>query len=300
MRSRELRAGAGVGASFLLFEARQATGWPASAVSHIIAGEPGRSGAGAIWSRPDAMLIALLADIHGNREALAACLADAAAEGAEHYVFLGDIVGYGPDPTWCVETVARMVSDGALAIQGNHDAAVGDPGVTLNPIARAVVAWTRERLDRAAKQFLADLPLDLNEDDRLYVHASASAPEDWIYILGPRDAFHCFRATAQRLTFCGHTHQPALYNETPATLPQLHVPQAGAPVPLLTQRRWIGVLGAVGQPRDHNPDACYGLLDARQNRLTYVRVPYEADVTARKVLDAGLPQALAHRLVSGS
>jgi diadenosine tetraphosphatase ApaH/serine/threonine PP2A family protein phosphatase len=246
------------------------------------------------------MLIGLMSDIHGNREALASCLADARGRGVERFVVLGDIVGYGPDPQWCVETVARLTADGQLAIKGNHDAAIEDPGVPMNPVARAAIAWTRDRLDNAAKTFLGGLPFDLNEDDRLYVHASANAPEDWIYVLGPREAFASFRATAQRITFCGHTHIPALFNESASSLPQLHIPTDGRPVPLLAQRRWLAVLGAVGQPRDHNPAACYGLLDDESRRLSYIRVPYDADLTARKIRAAGLPEALAIRLLAGS
>lgn len=246
------------------------------------------------------MLIALLADIHANREALTACLDAVAEDGADSLVFLGDLVGYGPDPEWVVETVANLVSRGALAIQGNHDAAAVDDGQALNPIAAAAIAWTRKRLTSSHVEFLRDLPLDLNEDDRLYVHASACAPQDWIYVLSPREAFQSFRATAQRLTFCGHTHKPALYNESMSSLPLHHVPIDDAPLPLLTQRRWIAVLGAVGQPRDNNPAACYGLLDTTTNRLTYRRVAYDADVTARKIVAAGLPPALAKRLVTGS
>ena len=246
------------------------------------------------------MLIALFADIHANREALEACLADAASEGADLSVFLGDIVGYGPDPVWVVETVADLVAKGALAIQGNHDLAVLDDSVPLNPIARAAARWTAGKLGDAHRHFLADLPLDLNEDDRLYVHASACSPQDWIYTLGPREAFQGFRATAQRVTFCGHTHIPALFNESPTSLPQQHVPVAGRPMPLLAQRRWIAVLGAVGQPRDHNAAACYGLFDTDSNRLSYIRVPYDADLTARKIIAQNLPHALAVRLTTGS
>jgi diadenosine tetraphosphatase ApaH/serine/threonine PP2A family protein phosphatase len=246
------------------------------------------------------MLTALLADIHGNREALSACLADAARSGAERYVFLGDLVGYGPDPAWVVERVADFLAAGALAIQGNHDAAAADDVDTMTAVARAAIVWTRRQLDASHRRFLSSLPLDLNEDDRLYVHANASAPQDWIYMHSPRQAFHSFRATAQRITFCGHTHRPALFNESASTLPQQHTPVDGQPMPLLAQRRWIAVLGAVGQPRDHNPAACYGLFDEGTRRLTYVRVPYDADVTARKIVAAGLPHALATRLVSGN
>ena len=246
------------------------------------------------------MLTALLADIHANREAFAACLADAEQAGADQYILLGDLVGYGPDPVWVVERAAEMVADGALAIRGNHDAAAADDNNTLGSLARVAIAWTREQLDAGHRQFLAGLPLDFNEDDRLYVHASACDPQDWIYVLSPREAFQSFRATAQRITFCGHTHFPALFNESATSLPQQHVPVADRPMPLLAQRRWIAVLGAVGQPRDRNPAACYGLFDSATSRLTYVRVPYEADVTARKMLAAGLPQVLATRLLTGS
>lgn len=246
------------------------------------------------------MLIALFADIHSNREALNACLADAAQEGAEQYIFLGDLVGYGPDPVAVVERVAEFADAGALVVQGNHDAAAAGEPISLNPIARAAIEWTKTQLNDHHTRFLHQLPLDFNADDRLYVHASASSPEDWIYVLSPREAFQCFRATAQRLTFCGHTHLPALFNESATGMPQKHVPVDNCPVPLLTQRRWIAVLGAVGQPRDHNASACYGLLDTHTNRLTYQRVPYDADVTARKIVAAGLPNALAKRLLSGS
>jgi diadenosine tetraphosphatase ApaH/serine/threonine PP2A family protein phosphatase len=246
------------------------------------------------------MLTALLADVHGNREALAACLEDAERAGADRHVFLGDLVGYGPDPVWVIERVADMATRGALAIQGNHDAAAVEDTDTMTALAHAAILWTRERLGDDHCEFLRTLPLDLNEDDLLYVHASASAPQDWIYVLGPREAFHSFRATAQRITFCGHTHIPALFNESASSMPQHHVPVDGRQMRLLPQRRWIAVLGAVGQPRDHNPAACYGLFDSVGDRLTYVRVPYEADVTARKVVAAGLPRALARRLLTGT
>jgi len=245
------------------------------------------------------MLIALLADIHGNREALTACLADAGRAGAERYVFLGDLIGYGADPVWVVERVAEMVEAGAVAVLGNHDAAALSPTDSMNAAAAAAIAWTRTRLDAAHCAFLARLPLTVEDGERLYVHASASAPETWIYVMSAREAFQSFRATPHRLIFCGHTHHPALFNESARTLPHHHVPAGGTPIPLLGQRRWLAVLGAVGQPRDGNPAACYGLFDSARNRLTYVRVPYEVELAARKIRRAGLPEFLAARLTMG-
>jgi diadenosine tetraphosphatase ApaH/serine/threonine PP2A family protein phosphatase len=245
------------------------------------------------------MLIALLSDIHGNREALTACLADAVRAGAEHYVFLGDLVGYGADPAWVVDRAAEMVLAGAIAILGNHDAAILNPTESMNAAAAAALAWTRTRLNAQHRSFLAGLPLTAEDGDRLYVHASASAPDSWIYVCSPREAFQSFRATHHRLTFCGHTHVPALFNESAVSQPQQHVPNDDQPIPLLGQRRWLAVLGAVGQPRDNNPAACYGLFDDVRNKLTYVRVRYDAELAARKIRAAGLPEFLAARLTLG-
>ena len=245
------------------------------------------------------MLIALLADIHGNREALTACLADAENAEADRYVFLGDLVGYGADPAWVVDRVAAMAESGAVVVRGNHDAAVADPHEGMVAEAQTAINWTRSRLDVRQQAFLANLPLTVEEGDRLFVHASACAPDTWIYVFGPREAEQSLMATGRRLTFCGHTHFPALFHATAMTPPQRHVPAEGKPTPLLAQRRWLAVLGSVGQPRDKNPAACYGLFDDVRNSLTYVRVPYDADLAARKIRAAGLPEILAARLTLG-
>lgn len=245
------------------------------------------------------MLIALLADIHANREAMSACLADAESANVDRYVFLGDFVGYGADPAWVVDRVATMGAAGAVVVRGNHDAAIGDPREGMVAEAQTAIDWTRSRLDNAQKGFLANLPLAVEEDDRLFVHASACAPHTWIYLFDAREAEQSLMATNQRLTFCGHTHVPALFHATAMTPPQRHVPIAAKPTPLLAQRRWVAVLGSVGQPRDKNPTACYGLFDDVRNTLTYVRVPYDADLAARKIRAAGLPEILAARLTLG-
>ncbi|HJQ57673.1 MAG TPA: metallophosphoesterase family protein [Vineibacter sp.] len=245
------------------------------------------------------MLIALFGDIHANREAFTACLDDARRAGVDRYVFLGDLVGYGADPVWVVEQVADMFDAGAVGVRGNHDAGALDPSESMAKLARTAIEWTRAQLGDAHRAFLARLPITLTEVDRLYVHASAAAPDSWIYVRSAREAFQSFRATDQRLTFCGHTHIPTLFNESATSLPQQHEPADDKPIPLLAQRRWLAVIGAIGQPRDGNPDACYGLFDDASNTLTYVRVPYDVDIAARKIRAAGLPAALADRLTLG-
>jgi diadenosine tetraphosphatase ApaH/serine/threonine PP2A family protein phosphatase len=245
------------------------------------------------------MLIALLSDIHGNREALDASLAHAARMRAERYVFLGDYVGYGADPASVVDTVRRYVTDGAVALRGNHDAAVDGSDQDMNGMARAAIAWTRGRLDGEQRAWLAGLPLVHEEGERLYVHASACDPGDWEYVTGPVQAERSLRRTSARVVFCGHVHVPALYHMAPDKPAIRFDPVPGQGVPLLPTRRWLGVMGAVGQPRDGDPAAAYALLNHEHGTLTLMRVPYDVDAAAAKILAAGLPGPLAARLRAG-
>src|ERR1700734_1569236 len=117
-------------------------------------------------------MIALLADIHGNREAMTACLADAERKAADRYVFLGDLVGYGADPGWVTDRAMEYVARGAIAVLGNHDAAAAGKPFAMNQIATEAIAWTRGKLEAAQRHFLESLPMAVEEADRLYVHAS--------------------------------------------------------------------------------------------------------------------------------
>jgi diadenosine tetraphosphatase ApaH/serine/threonine PP2A family protein phosphatase len=245
------------------------------------------------------MRIALLSDIHANREALAACLAHAQACGVDRYVFLGDNVGYGADPGWAVDTIAAYVEAGATAVLGNHDAAVVGSDADLNDTARAAIAWTRTQLTAAQCDFLRALPLTASEADRLFVHASAWAPEAWDYVIDARAAARSFGATAQRITFCGHVHVPEIYHLAGGGTIACFTPTAETAIPLTPQRRWLAVLGAVGQPRDGIPAAFYAIFDDYLAALTCIRVPYDAASAAAKVRAAGLPAVLGLRLLAG-
>jgi len=245
------------------------------------------------------VLIAIFTDIHGNREALEACLAHAERHPIGRYVFLGDFVGYGADPGFVVDRVQEFTARGAVALLGNHDsAAIGKPE-RMNDEATLAIEWTRRQLTAEHVAFLAKLPLQHTEDDRLYVHASAAEPAAWDYVLDERSAARSLHATGAALTFCGHTHVPALFYLTATSKIAGFDPDAGVAMPLTQQRRWCAVIGAVGQPRDRNPAACYALYDDATRALTYVRVPYDIDTAARKIRDAGLPLFLAARLAWG-
>jgi diadenosine tetraphosphatase ApaH/serine/threonine PP2A family protein phosphatase len=245
------------------------------------------------------MLIALFADIHANRQAFSACLADARARGAERIVLLGDYVGYGADPEWAVETVMQLVADGAPAVLGNHDSGIGDPRDGMNMLAKAAIEWTRRELGAPARRFLAGLPLTHQDGERLYVHSDASAPDNWIYVTSTAEASRSLAATTAHLTLCGHVHRPAVYSMSSTAKMTAFTPVTGVPIPLLPGRRWLAVLGAVGQPRDGNPAASWALLDTAKNEITYCRTPYDVATAANAIRAQGLPTFLAERLFRG-
>ncbi len=246
------------------------------------------------------MRIGLLSDIHGNREALDACLIHAAKQKVDQIIFLGDLVGYGADPAYVVDRVRSEMEKGARALLGNHDeAAIRGQTEGMNEYARAALEWTHRALDTDAQKFLSGLPIQISEEDRLFVHSEASAPHSWAYITDVVTAERSLRSTHHRLTFCGHVHKPQLYHMQPLKPPVLFVPQATTPIPLLGNRQWLAVLGAVGQPRDQNPQAAYSVYDTVKNELTYHRVPYDIETAAQKIHEARLPQILAARLFIG-
>lgn len=246
------------------------------------------------------MRTALLADIHSNLEALQACLAHARREGADRFAFLGDLIGYGADPLACLDTIEGLVEDGALAMAGNHDTACIDGDIeAMNASAQDAISWTRERLGARQRDFLASLPLAVTEGERLYVHASAEQPAAWRYITGTREAEQALSATAARIVFVGHVHSPLLYSAMPGGSPRASAPVPGMSTPLSGHRRWLIIVGSAGQPRDGNPAACYALHDSVAGTLTHHRVPYDARAAANKILEAGLPERLAWRLLRG-
>jgi diadenosine tetraphosphatase ApaH/serine/threonine PP2A family protein phosphatase len=246
------------------------------------------------------MLYAIFTDIHANREALTACLAHAATRGANRFAFLGDLVGYGADPGWVVDTVREHVSQGAIAVLGNHDQAVtAEASKHMNPLARQVAEWTRTQLSPEQLGFLAKLPFTVEQGECLFVHASAARPREWEYITGSVEAARSMMATACRVTFCGHVHEPALYNLSPTGKISSFIPAGDAAIPLGTQRHWLVIPGAVGQPRDGNPAAAYALYDDATHELTFLRVPYDVESAAGKIAAAGLPEHFSSRLRLG-
>jgi diadenosine tetraphosphatase ApaH/serine/threonine PP2A family protein phosphatase len=247
------------------------------------------------------MKLALFADIHSNLEALTACLAHARGLGADRYAFLGDLVGYGADPVAVLDLIDRHAQEGAVVVLGNHDAAVlGRHDDTLSSNAQAAIAWTRAQLEARQRDFLAALPLTVRQDNILFVHASAAAPEQWIYVTSLREAAESMRVGDAGYIFCGHVHEQKLYYIGAGGEPMPFRPMPGTPIPTGTHRRWLAIVGSTGQPRDRNNKACYALADLARARLTFYRVAYDYALAAKKIRAAGLPERAARRLERGA
>lgn len=235
------------------------------------------------------MLLALLSDIHANLEALEACLAHARAAGASRHAFLGDLVGYGADPAAVIGIVRRHAAEGAVVVQGNHDAAVARSSGVGTEGALDAVRWTRSVLDAEAIAWLGALPLQAREKEICFVHASADAPLRWEYVDTPALAKKSADAAGVPWTFCGHVHRQTLFYQGSSGRMTAFNPVPGVAIPVRRARRWVAIAGSVGQPREHNPAAAYALFDPRKERLTFHRVPYDHLAAARKVRAAGLP-----------
>lgn len=245
------------------------------------------------------MRIALLTDIHANREAFDAVVAAAKRDGVDRFLLLGDLVGYGPDPEYIVEQTSRLVEQGAVALKGNHDEAVSLAKLSMSENARVAMEWTKTRLSAAHRAVLDALPMTHAEDDRLFVHASAFEPPKWHYMNSAAAAAASLGASKARYTFCGHTHLPAHFHSLQDRPPQVFVPIPNVALPLSGLRRSVTVVGAVGQPRDGLSSACYGLLDLKECAVTMRRIPYAAEETLRKIKEYGLPAWLGMRLLVG-
>lgn len=127
------------------------------------------------------MKYAILSDIHGNYEALQAVLKHAAEQKCTHYVCLGDIVGYGPNPCECLETIRAL---NCPVVMGNHDEYCAKDAhlVGFNPMAAEGIKWTRDQLSEEQKAWLRDLKYVRTVESFTLVHATLDLPEKWAYV----------------------------------------------------------------------------------------------------------------------
>lgn len=246
---------------------------------------------------------AILSDVHGNLEALEAVLVDAKHNGADEFVCLGDLVGYGPDPIPCIEEVMSW----QIVLMGNHDhAAISDDdlsGWTAGAARRTILNFRRSLINEGKQevgQFLASRPTS-HVSEAFYVHGT---PHDHLHeYLFPEDIYNqkkmdavskCFDAVC----FCGHTHIPGIFvQRKPDTWDYFSSAETQDRV-ILGNQRIICNVGSVGQPRDDEPRASYVLFDGSEIRFR--RVEYDVERTIAKIrADDDFDDLLGDRLGEG-
>ena len=239
------------------------------------------------------MRYGIIADIHSNLEALQAVIAALEDLRVDAYLSTGDIVGYGADPAECIRITRDL---GTTVVAGNHDWAVSGR-LSLdyfNPYAREAIYWTQERLDEAEVKYLNDLPLIHEVDDITLVHGTLYGPENFDYLLTSYDAHLSFQLLKTKLCLVGHSHVPITF-VLDGTVSFSFEPETD----LSEITKAIANPGSVGQPRDENPKAAFGVYDTETEVITIDRVEYDIEAATSKILRAGLPEVLAERLWLG-
>jgi len=223
-------------------------------------------------------------------------LGELATLGVDRVICLGDLVGYGADPGPVVEALAGR---DVIAVAGNHDhASAGRLDLDwFNPHARAAAEWTAERLTPDQGRYLTSLPLVAEHAGATLVHSSPRNPEEWPYLVSPADGSAAFQAFTTSLCFVGHSHLPAVW--TLCEDGRVHFERGAARIGLRAGERYIVNVGSVGQPRDGDPSAAFGLWDLEAGSVEILRTPYDAAEARRRIHAAGLPRVLGDRLLHG-
>jgi predicted phosphodiesterase len=242
------------------------------------------------------MRIAVLADIHSNLAALKAVLEDIKERGGADEVWcLGDIVGYGPEPGECIKLLQEQKP---VCIAGNHDlGAIGKLDLAyFNPAAAEACQWTARKLDPIASRYLEDLPKTIQKNDFLLVHGSPADPIQE-YVLSTSIAEKNFGYFKEQFCLVGHTHVPVAFRKDKSACTSIALSENIGLV--LGSHRMIINPGAVGQPRDGDKRASYGIYDSEGKMFRLHRVEYDVRGTQDRMMQAGLPVSLVTRLEAG-
>lgn len=236
------------------------------------------------------MKITLLADIHGNLDALQAVLRHARYHGASQTTLnLGDITGYGPYPE---QVVAWSKNDRTINILGNYDKKVISKShrksgweMVKNADKRAMFAWTYQALSKASRKYLKNLPeTRVVEVENISILMSHGSPESISEHIGPDTARDRLVELAENydadIILCGHSHQPFAKS--------------------VNNVLFINP-GSVGRLDDGDPRASYAMLEIDRGEVNvhFYRVPYDIMSAVTAIRLAGLPEIFAQVMRQG-
>lgn len=243
------------------------------------------------------MKIGIISDIHSNYEAISSVLKN--IKEVDEFICLGDIIGYGADPNYCIEKIKDL---NCRCIGGNHDfAATGKLDINyFNYTARAALLWTSLQLKKENLNFLKNLEKKIELKDNVFaVHGSPQNPI-LEYILDKDTASLIFSKFDFKIYFVGHSHLAGCFSlDEDNNQIEYDALSNGGCIEILRKKRYIINCGSVGQPRDGNPQASYGIYDTNIKKVIINRVSYPIYLTQKKIIKVGLPKILAERLSFG-
>jgi diadenosine tetraphosphatase ApaH/serine/threonine PP2A family protein phosphatase len=223
------------------------------------------------------------------------------ADGAwDRALVLGDLVGYGAEPNATVDRVRSLAPE--AVIRGNHDkAACGiDDGSQFNYVARLAAIWTGTQLTPENLEYIRTLPMGPLQVDALTEICHGTPFDEDHYTFDGHDAGFALQSAQRPLCLYGHTHLPALFKVVEGVFEGTPLdPDRDIVIPLQRGARYLVNVGSIGQPRDGDPRAGYGILDDEARELRTFRVRYPVEEAQRKIIEAGLPASLANRLALG-
>lgn len=242
----------------------------------------------------------VISDIHANLEAYETVMAYAAPLGYDRVLVLGDLVGYGADPNAVVDRVRALAP--YAVIRGNHDkvgSGVESPD-GFNAVARNAIRWTYEHLSPDNREWLANLPEGpLAVDEMIEICHGTPFDED-AYVFDDLDALRAMHASSRPLCLFGHTHVQVGHYLSHDEF-GLATDDDRRPLTLTMGEadRYLVNPGSVGQPRDGDPRAGFGLVDTSRREVTIYRVEYPIEKAQARIAEEGLPEVLAERLALG-
>jgi diadenosine tetraphosphatase ApaH/serine/threonine PP2A family protein phosphatase len=241
------------------------------------------------------MKAAIISDIHSNLEALQAVMKDIKKRRIKNTFCLGDLVGYGANPNECIEI---CVKESKYITVGNHDwATLNKTNISVfNSVAAQAIRWTQKAIKKSNLNRLKRLPLTQTIDNIFLVHATPHNPAQWNYLFSLNEFEAEFSLFDTQVCFIGHSHIPsAVFQDANGYTDFLRE----NPFPLIQNRKYIVNAGSVGQSRDLDPRACYVIYDGNNNSIEIVRLDYNIPRAQQKIIEAGLPEILAERLLVG-
>jgi predicted phosphodiesterase len=240
----------------------------------------------------------IFSDIHSNIEAFEKLLGHKKINNIDKFLFLGDLVGYGPNPDEVITQFRKLAN--IDFVRGNHDKVIADleSSSLFNPAAAFSAEWSKLKIAETNFQFLKQLPKGPQIIDRFITICHGSPFDEDYYVFSQFEASESFKFMETSIGFFGHTHFPIIYylrNEKIDIVPL----RENMRIKLDANTRYLINPGSIGQPRDKNPASSFIIFDSSKREINFIRFAYEVKKTQKKIREAGLPELLASRLESG-